>query len=541
MRNNFYIDFILNNTPRIITQIDRDFDSITFGSCDRNYWHLKIRDFSSAILQQSALTLAVLHKKNFPGNIYYNNKNILTWVKGILNYWRKIQLNDGSFNEYYPNEHAFPPTAFSLFTVAETYKRLNLNDRNLLESMNKASKFLIKNYESQAYNQEIASITGLYSYYSIKKESWILKGLNEKLDRVLMAQSKEGWFPEYGGADLGYLSVSFDMLAEYYWLSKDEKVKKPLEKLLKFISYFCHPDRTYGGEYGSRDTIYLLPNGLETMIRMGSTTAISVKQHIFNNQAHKNYHNSIDDRYFSHYVLHSYARAIEKEIVTKKIKKQDIPLLPCQTEHLKLFNKAGLLTFKRRDIYGIISLKKGGVIKLFKGDKEIFSDYGYRYLKNNSIALTNWLDNSYNFNLENLYQIEIKGYFNLIKQQTSSPLKHFLLRTLSVIIGKSLIKILKNKLIFINSHTSTYFVRNIKIEDNKIIINDEIYPKKTIKKLHSSPIYSLRHVASGKFFHASELLKLPLVELEKVSRPILIRRILNLNNEKIDLSYEKLQ
>ena len=50
------------------------------------------------------------------------------------------------------------------------------------------------------------------------KEEWILTGLNKKLERILQLQSEEGWFPEYGGADIGYLSVSLDMLAEYYHL-----------------------------------------------------------------------------------------------------------------------------------------------------------------------------------------------------------------------------------------------------------------------------------------------------------------------------------
>ena len=46
-----YRDYIRKKLPLVLTQIDRDRHSKTYGCCDRNFWHLKIRDFPSAILQ----------------------------------------------------------------------------------------------------------------------------------------------------------------------------------------------------------------------------------------------------------------------------------------------------------------------------------------------------------------------------------------------------------------------------------------------------------------------------------------------------------
>lgn len=80
----------------------------------------------------------------------------------------------------------------------------------------------------------------------ILKEDWILSGLKSKLERILKLQTGEGWFPEYGGADIGYLSVSLDMLAEYYSLSRDEKVREPINRMVEFLKYFVHPDATVG-------------------------------------------------------------------------------------------------------------------------------------------------------------------------------------------------------------------------------------------------------------------------------------------------------
>ena len=45
---------------RVLTQMDRDPDSPTFGCFDRNYWHYKTCDFPSSILQQGVFTLEAI-------------------------------------------------------------------------------------------------------------------------------------------------------------------------------------------------------------------------------------------------------------------------------------------------------------------------------------------------------------------------------------------------------------------------------------------------------------------------------------------------
>ncbi len=71
-----YTEYILKTVPKVLSQVDRDRHSKTFGDCDRNHWHLKIRDFSSAILQQTGLTIALLYTVNFPGNVLTTVENL---------------------------------------------------------------------------------------------------------------------------------------------------------------------------------------------------------------------------------------------------------------------------------------------------------------------------------------------------------------------------------------------------------------------------------------------------------------------------------
>ena len=500
-----YAPFILNNLSRVLTQIDRDPHSQTYGCCDRNFWHLKIRDFSSAILQQAGLSAMLLYQVSFEGNPCYNNDNVKEWAKATLYYWAQIQLSDGSFNEYYPNEHGFPPTAFSLFSACSLYKRLGLNDSFLKQKIKKTADFLANNIETQALNQETASILAVYCASEILNDKKLLGGCKNKLSRLLKVQSKEGWFAEYGGADLGYLSVTLDMMAEYYCWSKDQSVIEPINKMIDFIQYFVHPDGTVGGEYGSRNTTYFLPNGLEVAAGWGNKIASDLKRLLFfKSNTSLYFMDSTDDRYFSHYLLHSFLRAIEREgdiqqPPTASVSSADYKL------STKYFSESRLLSYSN-DVYSaFVGLGKGGVIKVFCNGKETYINCGYRVpIEKGKSATTNWQDASYQVKYDE-GMAKVSGTMNRVSLKTPSPILHLGLRISATLFGKSIIGFLKKILIFKTKNTDIKFSREIKLEENRIILKDTIESAKPIT-LERANNMSLRHVASGKFFMMSDLL-----------------------------------
>lgn len=505
-RINYYTGYILSNMPRVLTQIDRDKDSKTYGSCDRNFWHLKIRDFSSAILQQTSLTLALIYKLDFPGNIYYRNENVKQWAVAALKYLTQIQLKDGSFNEYYPNEHGYPPTAFVLFAGCKTYQELDLQDGEILQTLGKAAYWLARHRETKAYNQEWAAIAGIHLYSSISGDKNICLLLDTKVADILKVQSQEGWFPEQGGADIGYSSVALDMLGEYYLLSDDQRVEKPLYNLVDFLKYFVHPDRTAGGEYGSRNTVYFMPNGMETVVQLHcskSSTAAAVIEKLYgyhSNDCSKNFMDAVDERYLAHYVMHSYLRALQKA----KPFTGEITLLPCEKEHEKIFFESGLITKCLKNYYFVINAKKGGVLKVFVDGKEWGWDCGYRIpIRKGKTAATNWLDDSYIVEwAEN--RCIIKGKFNVVAQKVQNPLYHAGLRILAMMAGSKVNKMIKKLTIFSDKHNNVKFQRTIEWKNDVISISDDISSPTKIVLEEASNI-SLRLVASGKFFSMSDL------------------------------------
>lgn len=515
MKKSFYSKFIIENMPRILTQVDRDEDSKTYGSCDRNYWHLKIRDFSSAILQQTCLTLAMVYKYDFDGNIYYKNACIKKWAIAALRYIGKIQLRDGSFNEYYPNEHGFPPTAFILYAGCMTYKELDLEDTEILGFLGKAASWLRKHVESRAYNQEWASIVGLYLYYTLTENEDVKQDIDKKLNNLLEKQSVEGWYMEQGGADIGYLSVTLDMMTEYYLYSKDAKVKESINGVVRFLQYFVHQDGTIGGEYGSRNTIYFMPNGIENVANMGLETsgiAKSIRNKVYNQGTGKNHFmDSVDERYLTHYVMHSYLRANCKYLDEKG----DV-ILPCDSKHYMEFREAGLVTMNNGNYFVVIGASKGGIIKCYVNGKEKWVDCGYRSkIKEGTIATTNWLDSSYDISYLDK-EIRIKGKFNVVTPKVQSPFYHFCLRVGAAILGNKVNSIVKKLTIFTDNHNEMEFERRIVLNEDTIIIHDKIVSPKLVD-VYEADNNSLRLVASGKFYSSSDLLMTDLRRYNKIT------------------------
>ncbi|MCL1884890.1 MAG: hypothetical protein FWF81_14185 [Defluviitaleaceae bacterium] len=525
-----YVPFILNNFSRVLTQIDKDPHSKTYGCCDRNFWHLKIRDFSSAILQQSGLTAILLYELNFKGNPCYKNENVREWSRATLYYWAKIQLSDGSYNEYYPNEHGFPPTAFSLYSACIIYNRLKLNDDFIKQKIRKTALFLSRNIETQVLNQEMASITALYCAGKLLDDNEILKACKSKLNILLSAQSEDGWFSEYGGADLGYLSVTLDMMAEYWYLSKDESVISPINKMINFIQYFVHPDGTVGGEYGSRNTTYFLPNGVEVAAGWGNKIALELKKKLFSNTEDPLFFmNSVDDRYFSHYVVHSFLRSLEKEMSGNNITQNEEPIIYSPE---KFFPESRLVSYKNDSYSAFIGLAKGGVIKAYIGEKEVFVNCGYRVqMRKGDVAFTNWQDPSYQVEWDS-GSGKVSGTFNRLSPKVPSPILHMGLRVIAAIFGKRVISVLKNILILKPKKANIAFTREFQLNNSKIIINDTIKSPIPIN-LERANNMSLRHVASGKFFMLSDLLANAAIVAENASS-IAVKTEINMLNGEVE-------
>lgn len=301
---------IRQNLPRILTQVCRDVDSDNYGCWDRNFWHYKIRDFASIILQQGGYLLA-----EAAGLEAYRDEAeyFKTLAKASVDFWHQRARHYGAFEEYYPYERSYPALAFSTLAIAKTLRDLQLDCKPYAKSLQKAIRQLETRREFEASNQYLAGLAALYVLSELVPE-WVSKpALDKRLQHLLERQSSEGWFNEYGGPDLGYLSVSLDCLWDIYDISASEQVLTSIRMAITFIDALLISTASIG-MHNSRQTDYVVPYGIVRMaLQEGDseqTAAERIIHILFGNISHpEHFFQAIDDRYWVHYIGHSLLRA----------------------------------------------------------------------------------------------------------------------------------------------------------------------------------------------------------------------------------------
>jgi hypothetical protein len=292
--------------PRLLGQIDRDPDSPTYGSCDRHFWMYRLHDFDSGVLQQASLTLAALavlaEVTAFPGCRFLRREYASYWrelAKAICRRTERLLRGSGTLDEYFPGERSLPATVFGGYATLKAATLLD--DTEILESagLEAVARRLLKRESSPAANQDVAAAAFLALYSRVR--SWRSSDVDRALDRLLGGPRADGVFLEYGGADLGYGTVTLHFLS---CLQEDraDRVVMPMKALGTFLSRFVTPSGRLGGEFPSRSTTYGLPYGLVEAARLDRSIADRFSRYALSEVFAK-----LDDRYLTHYCFPSLA------------------------------------------------------------------------------------------------------------------------------------------------------------------------------------------------------------------------------------------
>lgn len=530
MRNNIFLLSVLQAVPRLLSCIDANPYSQTYGCFDRNFWHYKmVTDFPSAPYQQGTLSLAYLYKENFIGNSYFKNPRILSLIDAGIHFWCSIQHADGSFDEWYPHEHSHVATAFTTYAFSEIYILLkqDLPEKTLNRlnnALQKSGLWLSYHPDIAVTNHTAGAVTALFNIFQITKNKSFYNGLKRNIAVIEKNQNPEGWFLEYGGADPGYTSVSIDYLAKYWIISRDEKIYEILKKSLRFLMYFMHPDGSFGGVYGSRNTSYFLPHGILLLAPYFQEAQSLIKKIYSGLQSHpENYLTTFDNRYLLFFFLSNW---LQTGLVYNEIPSQT--LMNHEEYFEKNFPNAGFFIKRTQSYFTIVNYKKNGIIKVFSSDcKLTYSDTGYfaRLSNGNSTY-----SSEYDHNRKVLYSsssLNISGYFSQLKNDL--PLVKYLIpfRLWNKTIGKisfasrwlhayiKKIKIIKKKRIFVSlTRLITFQNHTIRIFD---IIKNESRTT-TIISISLTNSLSGLHVPSSKFITAPNDFLLDIEEYNTIKK-----------------------
>ncbi len=104
----------LAQIPKLLTLLDRNPHSPTYGCFDRNFWQYKIIDFPSGMAQEFVWPLALAYDTPVASNPFYRQPAIRDWVEAGILYAAQSAHQDGSCDDYFPYERAGGAAAFSL-------------------------------------------------------------------------------------------------------------------------------------------------------------------------------------------------------------------------------------------------------------------------------------------------------------------------------------------------------------------------------------------------------------------------------------------
>ncbi|MEE4274039.1 MAG: hypothetical protein V2I67_20345 [Thermoanaerobaculales bacterium] len=134
--------------PKILTLMDRNPHSPTYGCCDRAYWHYRIIDFPSGMSQELVWPLALAWDTAVEGNPWHQSPAVRSWVEAGIEFARSSSHGNGACDDYFPYEQAAGAAAFSLLACIESCELVGLDDERLTDFLSRRADWLATHRES---------------------------------------------------------------------------------------------------------------------------------------------------------------------------------------------------------------------------------------------------------------------------------------------------------------------------------------------------------------------------------------------------------
>lgn len=501
----------LRSIPRILLMIDRNPVSPTVGCFDREYWHYRTIDFPCGMNQEMVLALAMAWAIPHGCNPYGGNARIRDLALASMQFARKSAYRDGSCDDYYPGEKALGAVVFTLYAMTESYQLLGAEDPELLEFFARRATWLLQHNESgRLANHQALAALGLQNVYQLTGEQRFHVGMQSFRDLTLSWQHEEGWFQEYEGADPGYHSCTIDFLAKLRQKTGDSSLTGPLLRAAEFAAHFAHPDGSYAGEYGSRNTYHFYPHGFELLAGESSDALAICELFLTRGLPLETRYFNDDNRMCAHYV-YDWLQAWKDYAALPDRGGQTSPPRP----GTRFFAAAGLLVRRSENCCVVVSARKGGVTKIVGPDGPIFSDTGPMVQFDDGTA---WVTHLMSDDNEIVWDpdaatLTVSGWLCRRRAPSMTPLKQIVFRLLSISLGRinpNWLRILVQKLFITGKPTTkSRFRRVVQLGDDTIQVADELTltaESRTVRTIVAAPDATSIYVANSNTYQATNLL-----------------------------------
>lgn len=498
----------------LLCEQNRDPFSVTYGCFDRRYWAWKITDFPESTFQRNVYPLAWFLTHTDPQQQEIINA-LTEAIKAGLNYAAQIQHRNGSFDQAFPYEYSFGATAFLLEPLLKSYQiiqdKCSSPFRKKFERcLRFSADFLCQQNETHGFisNHLAGAVFSLLSSAAFFNDTKYERRALELLDVILSHQSKEGWFLEYDGADPGYQTLCIHYLAQVYRQKPEAKLRAAIQKALSFLSWFVHPDGTFGGEYGSRRTAIYYPGGVALLSSefpiAGSICRFMIKSVIENRTVTPD---QIDMSNLAP-LLCSYL-LIPDTFYSDQL--QNIPLLPFENKSISQdFPDAGLYIRGTHRYHAIAGVSNGSVLKIFDKKRKaiIWNDCGYFGQTRKGAYITNQITDRSRSCQSESHTIEISTPFYKVTQPVPTSFRFIVLRFLNLTMmrnrkfGNFVKRLLVKLLMKGNRKVPLVLTRKLRFDEDKVSIHDILNSKKSfsLSWLRFGQSFVSIHMASSRYF-----------------------------------------
>jgi len=431
---NIYLKEVQQNLPRLLALMDTDRTSRSYGVGDRYYWAWGLIDFGNATFQGVAHGMARLWRSGlwpYPAP----KEQFFERIDALFSGAEVLTRSDGSLEEAFPNEGSYCVTALVAFDLLCALDQLDAEiDENRRRRWRKIIQpmigYLIKADETHALisNHLATAVAALVRWHRLTADSASERKASQLLDEILKHQSDEGWFREYEGADPGYQSLCTYYLADVHQQRPDWSLLTPLKKSFEFLWHFAHPDGSFGGLYGSRNTRFYYPAGVLALAQeslhaasLANFMASSISQQRVVTLSTMDEPNLIP-------MFNAYCWAAQLE--NERVGDAEVTLLPSQTTESfrSHFPDAGIWIDAGPEHYTVINTHKGGVVAHFPKSTSAMIDAG--------VVIRNpkgQQGSTQAFNLQNIVKLEgdtliIEAKFVPMPKRLTNPLQFIVLR-----------------------------------------------------------------------------------------------------------------
>ncbi|ABA87305.1 hypothetical protein Pcar_0042 [Syntrophotalea carbinolica DSM 2380] len=505
-QRDLFAELAMSYVPHLAGLVDRNPYSRTYGCFDREYWHYRTRDFACGMSQEFVLPFALLYAQKCPGNRWFGLERMRELAVAGMHFARRASHDDGTCDDYFPWERAMGALAFSTYAATEAYQILGLDDKQLLEFFCRRGEHLLRHNESGrlSNHQALAALT-LYSIYLLSGDERFRRGAQQRVELVLSWQHpQEGWFQEYEGADPGYQTCSIDFLAKYWRKSGDDALLGSLRKAVEFCALFMHPDGSYGGEYGSRNTYHYYPHGFELLAPHIPLAAQLNDAWLAGAGRGKRYHND-DDRMLGH-LAYNWLQAWQDYCP-----RRPAASLHARSDFVQWLPDAGLAVVKEHGHYLVAGMKKGGVFKYYDEKGCLASDTGLiGELPDGRVVVSHLQDEHHAVEAQPAQGVfRVKGVLAVRSQKLASPFKQILFRMLNMSLGRffpNLLRGLLQKLLITGKQrTDVVFERVLECADGRLRVTDRLPAATGFRRLSAGSDATSIYVAASNVYQESTL------------------------------------